>query len=80
MIIGRGNRSTRRKSTPVPLVHRKSHTLSPDEKPARRGGKTATSRLSYGMTIIYGLMHKEIYVHKIYDPCSVMAVNSREVV
>jgi hypothetical protein len=48
MIIGRGNRGTRRKRAPVPLVNHKHHMLCPDANPGRRGGKPATNRLSYG--------------------------------
>jgi hypothetical protein len=50
MKIGRGNRSTRRKSAPAPL--RPPQTpLDPGAKPGRRGGKPATNRLSYGAAI-----------------------------
>jgi hypothetical protein len=47
-MIGRGNRRTRRKPAPVPLCSYKPHMLCPDENPGRRGGKSATNRLSYG--------------------------------
>jgi hypothetical protein len=39
MMIGRGNRSSRRKPAPVPLC---------PPQTAGRGGKPATNRLSYG--------------------------------
>jgi hypothetical protein len=49
MSIGRGNRSSRRKPAPAPLL---SITKSPWPDPGlnlgRRGGKPATNRLSYG--------------------------------
>jgi hypothetical protein len=44
-MIGRGNRSTRRKPAPVPLCPPQTpHAV----KPGRRVGKPATNRLSYG--------------------------------
>jgi hypothetical protein len=43
MRIGRGNRSTRRKSAPIRIVHHKSHVLN-----------RATNRLSYGTTHVTG--------------------------
>jgi hypothetical protein len=43
-MIGRGNRSTRRKSAPVPLCP----PQTPDANPGHRGGKPATNRLSCG--------------------------------
>jgi hypothetical protein len=47
MRIGRGNRSTRRKPTPVPLCETQTpHDLG--SKPGRHGGKPMTNRLSYG--------------------------------
>jgi hypothetical protein len=47
IIIGRGNRSTRRKPAPVPLCPPQiPHDLG--SNPGRRGGKPATNRLSYG--------------------------------
>jgi hypothetical protein len=51
IMIGRGNQSTRRKPSPVPLVHHKPHMPCPDAKPSRRGGKLATNCLSYGTAI-----------------------------
>jgi hypothetical protein len=48
MMIGRGNRSTRRKPAPVPLCPPQTPYASPDAKPSRGGGKPATNRLSYG--------------------------------
>jgi hypothetical protein len=47
MRIGRGNRSTRRKPSLVPLCAPQiPHDLG--SNPGRRGGKPATNRLSYG--------------------------------
>jgi hypothetical protein len=46
MRTGMGNRSTRRKLTPVPLCTQIPADLG--SKPGRRGGKPATNRLSYG--------------------------------
>jgi hypothetical protein len=50
MKIGRGNWSTRRKPTPMPLcpLQIRITWLSPGLYPGRRGGKPATNRLSYG--------------------------------
>jgi hypothetical protein len=48
MMLGRGNRSTRRKPTPVPLCPPQTLHACSDENPGRRGGKPATNRLSYG--------------------------------
>jgi hypothetical protein len=59
MYIGRGNRSSRRKPAPVPLLSiTKSHMTRPGFEPGHRGGKPASNRLSYGaaehsITIIY---------------------------
>jgi hypothetical protein len=54
MRIGRGNRSTRRKPAPVPFCPPQNPTWpDPGSNPGRRGGKPATSRLSYGAAIIY---------------------------
>jgi hypothetical protein len=54
MMIGRGNRSTRRKPAPVPLCPAQTPFAYPDANAGRRGGKTATNRLSYGTTeIVY---------------------------
>jgi hypothetical protein len=54
MMICRGNRSTRRKPAPVPLC--------PAQTPhaARRGGKPATNRLSYGTADIVFNKRQEI--------------------
>jgi hypothetical protein len=35
------------------FVHHKSHLPDPGSNPARRGGKPATNRLSYGTALIY---------------------------
>jgi hypothetical protein len=49
MYIGRGNRSSRRKPAPAPLLSiTKSHISDPGLNPGRRSGKPATNRLSYG--------------------------------
>jgi hypothetical protein len=48
MMIGRGNRSTRRKPVPVPLCPPQTPHVCPDANPSRRCGKPATNRLSYG--------------------------------
>jgi hypothetical protein len=48
MMIGRGNRSTRRKPAPVPLCPPQTPHACPDANPGRRGGKPVTNRLSYG--------------------------------
>jgi hypothetical protein len=47
-MIGRGNRSTRRKPATVPLCPRQTPHACPDANPGRRGGKPASNRLSYG--------------------------------
>jgi hypothetical protein len=52
MMIGRGNRSTRRKPAPVPLCPPQTPQACPDANPGRRGGKPATNRLSYGTAVI----------------------------
>jgi hypothetical protein len=46
MMIGKENRSTRRKPTPVPLCSPQIPHTSPYANPGRRGGKPATNRLS----------------------------------
>jgi hypothetical protein len=53
MKIGKGNRSTRRKTCPsATFVHHKiPHDLGPVLNAGRRGGKPATNRLSYGAAI-----------------------------
>jgi hypothetical protein len=49
MIIGRGNRSARRKNVPqCNFAHHKPHMTWPGLEPGPRGGKPATNRLSYG--------------------------------
>jgi hypothetical protein len=48
MMIGKGNRSTRRKPAPVPLCPPQTVHACPDANPGRRSGKPATNRLSYG--------------------------------
>jgi hypothetical protein len=51
MMIGRGNRSTRRKPDPVPLYPPQTPYACPDANPGRRGGKPATNLLSYGTAL-----------------------------
>jgi hypothetical protein len=53
-MIGRGNRSTRKKPAPVPLCPQQNPTCCPDANPGRRGGKPATNRLSYGTAKFLG--------------------------
>jgi hypothetical protein len=48
MMIGRGNRSTRRKPASVPLCPPQIPHSYPDANPGRCGRKPATNRLSYG--------------------------------
>jgi hypothetical protein len=56
MKIGRGNRSTQRKPAPAPLCPPQiSHDQTRARTPARRGGKPATNRLSYGAAL-YNLL------------------------
>jgi hypothetical protein len=51
VIIGKGNRITRRKLAPSAALSTTNPTCSPDANPGRRGVKPATNRLSYGMAI-----------------------------
>jgi hypothetical protein len=53
-MIGRGNRSTRRKPDPVPLCPPQTPQVCPDANPGRRGGKPATNRLNYGIANLLG--------------------------
>jgi hypothetical protein len=55
-MIGRGNRSTRRKPAQCRFVHRKP-TCCSDANPGRRGGKPATNLLSYGTANFYRLLY-----------------------
>jgi hypothetical protein len=60
MMIGRGDRSTRRKPTSVPLCPPKTPTCCPDANPGRRGGKPATSQpleLRHGLSCCYANTH-----------------------
>jgi hypothetical protein len=50
-MIGRGDRSTRRKPTPMPLCPPQNPHACSDANPSRRGGKIATNRLSYDTAI-----------------------------
>jgi hypothetical protein len=47
-MIGRGNRSTRKKPAPMPLCAPQTPTCCPDANPGRRGVKPAANHLSYG--------------------------------
>jgi hypothetical protein len=51
MMIGRENRSTRRKPAPVPLCSPQTLHACPDVNPDRRSGKPATNPLSYGTAL-----------------------------
>jgi hypothetical protein len=61
MSIGRGNRRTRRKPAPVPLC---PPQIPRDlgSNPGRRGGKPATTRLSYGTAL--GSYLREVGIKK----------------
>jgi hypothetical protein len=48
-MINRGNRSARRKHTPVPIC---PPPACPDANPGCRGGKPATNRLNYGTALV----------------------------
>jgi hypothetical protein len=66
MKIGRGNWSTRRKPAPAPLCPPQiPHDQTRARIPGRRGGKTATNRLSYGAafstTVTFNFIH--LYKH-----------------
>jgi hypothetical protein len=50
-MIGRGNRSTRRKPAPVPPCPPQTPHSCPEANPGRRGGNPATNRLSYGSAL-----------------------------
>jgi hypothetical protein len=54
MRIGRGNRSTRRKSAPVTLCPPQIPHPDLGSNPGRRGVKSATNRLSYGTALLEG--------------------------
>jgi hypothetical protein len=51
-MIGKGNRSTRRKPAPVPLCSPQTPTCCRDANPGRRDGKPATNRLSCGTAFL----------------------------
>jgi hypothetical protein len=51
-MIGKGNRSTRRKPVPVPLCPPQTSPICPNANPGRRGGKPATNHLSYGTALV----------------------------
>jgi hypothetical protein len=50
-IIGRGNRSTRRKPGPSSTLSTTNPTCCPDANPGRRGGKPATNHWSYSTAL-----------------------------
>jgi hypothetical protein len=50
-MIGRGNRSTRKKTCPSAALSTTNPTCCPDANPGRRGGKPASNRLSYGTAL-----------------------------
>jgi hypothetical protein len=52
ILIGRGNRSIRRKPATVPLCPPQSLHAYPDENPGRRAGKPATNSLSCSTAVI----------------------------
>jgi hypothetical protein len=55
--IGRGNRSTRRKTCPSVTLSTTNPTWpDPGSNSGRRGGKPATNRLSYGAASKQGLL------------------------
>jgi hypothetical protein len=51
IMIGRGNRSIRRKPTLVPFYPPQTPTCCPEANPDRRGGKPGTNRMSYGTAL-----------------------------
>jgi hypothetical protein len=51
-MIGRGNRSTRRKPAPVPLCPPQTPHACQDANPGRRGWKPTTNRLRYGTPFV----------------------------
>jgi hypothetical protein len=51
MMIGRGNRSTRKKSAPVWLCPPQFPHACPEANPGRRGAKPTTNRLSYARAL-----------------------------
>jgi hypothetical protein len=56
MMIGRGNRSTRRKPAPVPLWPPQNPHAWPDENPGRRGRKPVTNRVTYDKAHVWVLL------------------------
>jgi hypothetical protein len=80
MKIGRGNRSTLRKPTPVPLCPPQNPTWQTRSRsPDRSGGKPATNRLSYGAAffrpISSPLTTRRVTV-EVFDPVSTRVVLS----
>jgi hypothetical protein len=60
MMIGRRNRSTRRKPAPVPLCPPQTPHACPDANPGRRSGKPAANRLSYSTALDCRLVLKMV--------------------
>jgi hypothetical protein len=52
-MIGRGNRSTRRQTAPVPLCPPQTPTCYLDENQGRRDGQSATNCFSYGTAFLH---------------------------
>jgi hypothetical protein len=74
MKIGRGNRSTRRKPTPVPLCPPQNPTWQTRSRTLdRSGGKPATNRLSYGAAVfspISSPLKTHRFTVEVFDPAS----------
>jgi hypothetical protein len=58
MRIGRGNRGTRRRLSPVPLCPRQIPCDDLGFNPRRRGWKPATKRLNYGVAYSISKKHE----------------------
>jgi hypothetical protein len=52
VMIGKGNRSTRRKPAPVPFCPPQTPHAYTGTNPGHSGGKPATNRLSYGTAFV----------------------------
>jgi hypothetical protein len=66
IVIGRGNRSTRRKPAPVPLCSPQTPHACPDSNPGRRGGKPATNCLSYVRALVIIMILIVVAVSTLY--------------
>jgi hypothetical protein len=66
-MIGRGNRSTRRKC-PSAALSTTNPTCCPDANPGHRGGKPGTNRLSYGTAYS---AHNEVMLYTSAFCCAV---------